>query len=538
MATAEKKEDRLPENDDVHAADGELSDLINASGHVQELDRNFSLLSAAGVGIVVGNVWPAVGGSILVAIFNGGPPGVIYEFIVVSVFYWIVAASIAELASAIPSSAGVYHWASVTPGKKWGRVIGFYAGYWNWLAWVFAIASMSFIFANTVVQMYGVTHSDFEAKQWHVFVAYLIATWMACACVCLFNSAMPHLNTIGIFLVLAGFFITIVVVAAMPGTGGRPPHASSSFVWADFTADIGYPNGFVFVAGMLNGAYAVGTPDAVSHIAEEVPNPGRNVPIAIATQMAIGFFTGLLYIIAIMYAITDYNALFDSAFPVAEIYRQATGSSSGAIGLLCLLLFCITVCMVGVYITAGRTLWTLARDGATPFPQYLGKVSPRFGMPLVATLTCGCLATILGCIYVGSTTAFNAFVGSFVLMSSSSYIAAILPHLLTRRKNIHFGPFQLKKLGVVFNAIACGYLIVWFVIYCFPFALPTNAQTMNYASLIWGALTVFVTVWWFVGAGRYIGPKTTGGINAEIEQVRRASVERMRRASATKRTSV
>jgi hypothetical protein len=89
-------------------------DLINASGHVQELDRNFSLLAAAGLGLVVGNVWPAVAGSILVAIFNGGPPGVIYEFIAVSVFYWIVAACIAELASAIPSSAGVYHWASVS----------------------------------------------------------------------------------------------------------------------------------------------------------------------------------------------------------------------------------------------------------------------------------------------------------------------------------------------------------------------------------------------------------------------------------------
>jgi hypothetical protein len=72
-----------------------------------------------------GNVWPAVGGSILVAIFNGGPPGVIYEFITVSVFYWIIAASIAELASAIPSSGGVYHWASVTPGKRWGRVVGY-----------------------------------------------------------------------------------------------------------------------------------------------------------------------------------------------------------------------------------------------------------------------------------------------------------------------------------------------------------------------------------------------------------------------------
>ena len=101
----------------------------------------------------------------------------------VSVFYWIIAASIAELASAIPSSGGVYHWASVTPGKSWGRVVGFFAGYWNWLAWVFGAASMSFIFceqpialiehmtdifapANTVVQMYGVTHPSFEAKPW------------------------------------------------------------------------------------------------------------------------------------------------------------------------------------------------------------------------------------------------------------------------------------------------------------------------------------------------------------------------------------
>jgi choline transport protein len=106
------------------SANGEVSDLINASGHVQELDRNFNLLSAAGVGLVVGSVWPAVAGSILVAIFNGGPPGVIYEFIAVSIFYWIVAACIAELASAIPSSGGVYHWASVTPGPRWGRVVG------------------------------------------------------------------------------------------------------------------------------------------------------------------------------------------------------------------------------------------------------------------------------------------------------------------------------------------------------------------------------------------------------------------------------
>ena len=49
--------------------------IVNASGHVQELERNFSLISLASVGLVVGCVWPAVGGSILVALYNGGPPG-------------------------------------------------------------------------------------------------------------------------------------------------------------------------------------------------------------------------------------------------------------------------------------------------------------------------------------------------------------------------------------------------------------------------------------------------------------------------------
>lgn len=182
----------------------------------------------------------------------------------------------------------------------------------------------------------------------------------------------------------------------MPGRGGRPPHATSSFVWTEWNADIGYSGGMTFLLGMLNGAFAVGTPDVTTHLAEEIPNPQRKVPQAIFWQMAIGFVTGFLYLISILYAINDYDALFDSAYPIAEIYRQATGSASGAIGLLCLLLFCITLNVVGVYITAGRTLWTLARDRATPFPHFFSKVNQRLGMPLNATVACAIISTILG----------------------------------------------------------------------------------------------------------------------------------------------
>ncbi|KAK5738345.1 hypothetical protein LTR17_006064 [Elasticomyces elasticus] len=507
---------------------GTSTDLINASGHIQQVDRNFSLLTLTGVGLNQGSTWGPAGAAIVIALFNGGPPGVLYEFIVVSVCYWVVAACIAELASAIPSSGGVYHWASVTPGKRWGRVVGFYAGYWNWLGWTLGGASIASVAGNIFVQMYASQHADFVVQPWNVFVASILIAWICCALVCFGNKLMPHLNGIGIFFTVAGVFITIVVVAAMPGRGGRPSHASSSFVWSEWQdTGLGYPKGFVFVAGMLNGAFAVGTPDAVTHLAEEIPLPGVNLPKAIAFQMVIGFVTALFYLIAVLYAINDFDALFESAFPIAEIYRQATQSAAGEIGLLAMMLFAIILTLICVFITSGRVLWTLARDNATPFPKTLMVINRRLGMPFNATILCGVLMTIALCIYVANTTAFNALVGSYILLSSSSYIAAILPNLLTGRKNIIYGPFHLKgALGFILNAIACGYLIVWFVIYSFPAALPVTAPTMNWSCLIWGGLTILVTLWWFVSARKgYKGPQAIGGVQSVAEQVRRVEVK-------------
>ncbi|KAH7014250.1 amino acid/polyamine transporter I [Microdochium trichocladiopsis] len=372
---------------------------------------------------------------------------------------------------------------------------------------------MSSIFGNTIVQMYALNNPDFEAQAWHVFVVYLISTWLACFAVCVANSAMPHVNKVGIYAILGGFVITIITVCVMPGTGGRPPHASSSFVWREWQADLGYPDGMVFLTGMLNGAFGVGPVDATTHLAEEIPSPQRNVPIAIFLQVLIGFVTGFAYLIALMYAISDYDALFVSPYPIAEIYRQATNSTAGAIGLLSLILICIGLTVVGLYITCGRTLWALARDGAAPFPKVFGHVHQKLKMPLWSTIATAVLVTLLGIIYVGNTTAFNAFVGSFVLMSTSSFLACILPNLLTGRRNITYGPFHLRgALGFVLNAVACIYMLAFFVIYCFPPALPTTAASMNYASLLWGGFTIIMGLWWLLGARKgYVGPLTTGG---------------------------
>ena len=226
--------------------------------------------------------------------------------------------------------------------------------------------------------------------------------------------------------------------------------------------------------------------------------------------MGVGFITGICYMIAIFYAIHDLDLVASSPynFPLAEIYYQATGSRGGALGLLIVAFIPTLITATGCYITAGRTLWTISRDRATPFPKWLGHINTTFQNPFNATLACGCVVTILACIYLGSTTAFSAFVGCFVQLSSLSYFMAIFPHILTRRSSFVPGFFFMKNsIGYVINILSCIYILAFVIIFCFPYAVPVDAASMNYASLMTGGLTVFVGIWWFIRQGSYEGPK-------------------------------
>jgi choline transport protein len=371
------------------------------------------------------------------------------------------------------------------------------------------VASISAILGNQTVSMYAAFHADFVVEKWHVLVGYLICTWVSCATVLFANKLLPVLETLGGYFILAGVVITIIVCATMPHVNGTP-YTPSEVVWRGWDNRTGYSNDFfVFLAGMVNGAYAIGTPDCVSHLAEEIPRPSVNLPKAIGIQFVLGFFTAFFYLIAILYATTDLAAVgLNGTFPLAAIYRQATGSRGGALGLLIVAFIPTLLNAIGLYIICGRMFWTLARDNATPFSPVFARISPRFRNPFNATLLCGVICTLMGCMYVGSSTAFNAFVGSFVQLTTLSYLMAILPHLLSGRSNIVPGWFWMRGFtGYIVNLISCIYMAVFIVIFCFPYALPTTAATMNYASLITGGLSLFVAAWWFLHQAKYVGPQ-------------------------------
>lgn len=229
---------------------------VNASGHRDQLQRQYGLWSICGLALTIDNAWIAFGGSLAVSVLNGGPPGILYEFIVACTYYAFIGASIAELASSVPSSGGVYHWASITPGAEWGRVIGFFCGSLNFFGWIFDLASIAYIPANVVVQMYAVFHPDFEIAPWHTFLAFVLITWLCTAFVIFCNRLIPYLQHAGLFLITVGGLVTIIVVVAMPNE-----HASNAFVWRDFQNMTGWSNGVAFLTGVLNGAFTIGKSD-------------------------------------------------------------------------------------------------------------------------------------------------------------------------------------------------------------------------------------------------------------------------------------
>ncbi|KAJ7217627.1 choline transport protein [Mycena rebaudengoi] len=467
------------------------------------LDRQYGLLSICATALTIDSAWVALGGSITIAVANGGAPGIIYEFLASCIYYGFIATSIAELASSIPSAGGVYHWASVA-GGKYGRALGFFTGLMNFYGWIFGLAAIVVIPANVVVQMYVVFHPNFVIQPWHIFLVFVLINWFCCLTVIFFNRFLPTLQRFGLFILVVGGLVTIIVLAAANS------HASPSFVFTDWENATGWSGGVAFLTGMLNGAFAIGTPDSVTHMAEELPYPRKDLPRAIAAQIILGTLTGFIYAVTLMFAITDLDAVLTSngSFPLAAVYAQATGNKGGTFGLLFIVFVSIMICCIGVYITAGRIYWALARDNVTPFSAFFGKASARLSCPVPATVFCGILTTAFGAIQLGSKTAFADLSGSFVILSTTSYAMAILSHLLSGRKNVPQGPFWMGRVGFLVNIISVLLIVFTNVMFCFPYALPATVPAMNYNSVILIGCVVLTTFWWIThGWNKYPGPR-------------------------------
>lgn len=197
---------------------------------------------------------------------------------------------------------------------------------------------------------------------------------------------------------------------------------------------------------------------------EEVQEPATQVPKAMVATIFINTFAGLLFLVPLMFVMPhEIPAIIASGQPVPYIIKAAVGSAGGAMGLLIPLMVLAIICGIGCTTAASRCTWAFARDGAIPGSKWWIKVNKTLDVPLNAMMLSMAVQILLGFIYFGSTTAFNAFSGVGVIALTASYATPIALNLFTGRRQVEGCKFPLGKFGYVANTVAIGkFARVWY----------------------------------------------------------------------------
>ncbi|KAJ5864239.1 uncharacterized protein N7529_006155 [Penicillium soppii] len=386
-----------------------------------------------------------------------------------------VGASLAEFVSAYPVEGGMYHWIAAIAPKRYNSLLSFTTGWCTVFGWILTTASTNLLYATTVMASIALYHDELVVKPWMVFVAYQILNICSSAVVMFGNRFIPMINKFSlIFLQLAWFIITVVVAASAPA------HNDSKFVFRTWINKTGWENNVMcFITGLVNPLYSLGGLDGISHITEEMPNPGVNAPLGLAITLSIAFVNGLSYLLSLMFSVQDYGSLGDTStgLPLAELFWQATSTRGGAFGLVFMIWIVLGPCMIGTQLSTGRVLWAFARDEGLPFSKILARVNHRLGSPFNAQLCVAVIVALLGCIYLGSSTAFNAMMSSAVTINNFAFLVPILTNVLLRRQTMHRGPFFMgHTIGMTVNIVSVAWLIFAIVFFSFPYQMPATGM--------------------------------------------------------------
>lgn len=217
--------------------------------------------------------------------------------------------------------------------------------------------------------------------------------------------ALPTIATMSLYTTLISFLVIFITVPATV-----PTHQHAEFVFATFINNTGWSNNAIaFIVGFINVNWGFSCLDTAVHMAEEVHEPERMIPIAIMGTVCIGFVTSFGFILSMLFSLTNYEgvAATSTGVPILELFYQALGNKVGAICLEALIIATGIGCLIACHTWQSRLCWSFARDGGLPLSKTLSQVHRQLGVPLNAHGFSSFLASLLGLLYLASSTAFN-----------------------------------------------------------------------------------------------------------------------------------
>jgi len=270
--------------------------------------------------------------------------------------------SIAELSTAMPKAGGDYFF--ITRGM--GPAVGTVAGTLNWfslsLKSAFAIVGMA-AFARLLMAVNGTAAGVILAA---MFVLINLKGAREAA----------RLQVLVVVALLA--LMALYVIVGLPKVNVRhfEPFAPSGIRAVFSTA------GFVFVSygGLLK----------VAGLAEEIHDPGRIIPIALAASLLVvtGFYALMVFVTT---GVLGAEQLDGSLTPISDAAEVMMGRGGYVLLTFAAMLAFVSTANAGV-MAASRYLLALSRDGLLPQP--LSRISSRFGSPYVAVLLTGAVIIV------------------------------------------------------------------------------------------------------------------------------------------------
>lgn len=359
-----------------------------------------------------------------------------------------------------------------------------------------------------ILSAIGLWNEDFAPEAWHVVLAYWAVLLIAILVNIFMVKYLDKLNTICVYWTGASVIIILVTLLAM-GRGGR---RSGAFVFGNYDESRGGwgTPGWAFFVGLLQSAYTLTGYGMIAAMCEEVAEPEREVPKAMVLSVIAAGITGIFYLIPVLFVLPDVDALIAVATgqPIGLVFKTATGSAGGGFGLLFLILGILFFAGVGSLTATSRCLYAFSRDGAVPGSKLWSKVNKTFDIPLNALIFSTVVMALLGLIYLGSSAAFNAFVGAATICLSASYAIPISILAFRGRHLVDHAVFKLGKFGLVVNWITFVWIILAIVLFCMPTTLiDLTPSSMNYASVIFVFFAMVATGWYIIwGRKNFNGP--------------------------------
>jgi amino acid transporter len=463
---------------------------LSRFGYVQELFRSMGGFSNFAISFSIISVLTGA-----VTLFGygfemGGPLEMSLGWPIATVFMLIIAASMAELCSAYPTSGAMYHWAADLGGPALGPHIAWFVAMLNIIGLIAAQAGINYSCAQFILPFLGIS-----ATPAHLFLMFVFI---------LANQGV--LNHIGVRLVailndLSVSVHIIGVIALVAAVFWMAPLQPVGYLARGFTSSGRSPYAWAFLLGLLQAHWTFTGFDASAHMAEETENPRVRAPWGIVLSVAVAGVTGYLLILALTLAIQDHGAALhmkDAAgndIPAAiAILQVALGAKFGNT-MAALASMAMWFCGLSCVTSASRALFSLARDNGLPGAALLRRVNPRFGTPAPAIW-----AIVLASIAAMLWTAAVPIVTS--LSTVALYAAYVIPVGLGLRAGTGWRAgleWSLGGYGPTLNAIAVAYSAFIVVI----LMMPPN-QLAGWTML--GTLLVLGILYWAAIRRRYRGP--------------------------------